>query len=181
MTCLAYTCCTRSCRICMLCSILTCMYRIYSRKKKSEFMVPTAFTKESTWRTRPSKISVTTIGLSSSAIHFQPPLRRQKASRQRGVVGQQRFRKQIMPFILSMLVFGELIVAHSKLHPNKIPSQIYEMMEHVIQLQRWAWTHGLHCPPRCGFDIGASLAIEAARSLAKDWCCWDGLWRWRVK
>ena len=56
---------------------------------------------------------------------------------------------------------------------EKIPSQNYEMTEHVIQLQRWAWTHGLHCPPRCGFDIGASLAIEAARSLAKDWCCWD--------
>lgn len=31
----AYTCCTRSCRICMLCSILTCMYRIYSRKKRT--------------------------------------------------------------------------------------------------------------------------------------------------
>ena len=133
------------------------------------------------WRTRLSKISVTTIRLSSSAIHIQPLLRRQKASPERGVVGQQRFRKQIMPFILSMLVFGEFIVAHSKLHPKNPFANLWDDGTCYPTTQRCAWTHGLHCPPRCGFDIGASLAIEAARSLAKDWCCWDGLWRWRVK
>lgn len=167
----------------MLCSILTCMYRIYSRKKRTcgaHSVHKRIHLKDTAQQDQCYNNNIVII---SHTLPATLKASKSKPLQSRGVVGQQRFRKQIMPFILSMLVFGELIVAHSKLHPKNPFANLWDdgacYPTTEVCLDPWP-----PLPSKVWLWHRCQLSYWSCQKLGKRLVLlgsWDGLWRWRVK